>query len=108
MCDIFDNCATVKKVVRQFFELLNIYIGSFWLVSYKYLLKLSNDQEWTNKTFNSLGYMIRLKAHMGTFQNKYDTWGAFRRNTVRQDGRIQTESYASFGKIVRQFPQSHM
>ena len=37
----------------------------------------------------------------------YDTLGAFRRKTVRQDGRIRTESCATFGKIVRQFPRSH-
>ena len=33
--------------------------------------------------------------------------GAFRQKTVRQDGRIRAESCATFGKIVRHFPQSH-
>ena len=72
-----------------------------------YRNKLLNDQEWTNKTINILGYIVRLWVHMGTLQNTYDTMGAFRRKTVRQNGRIRTESCATFGKIVRQFPQSH-
>ena len=33
--------------------------------------------------------------------------GAFRQNFVRQDGRIRAKSCATFGKIVRHFPQSH-
>ena len=38
----------------------------------------------------------------------YDTMGAFRqKKTMRQDGRIRAESCATFGKIVRHFPQSH-
>ena len=43
----------------------------------------------------------------GTLQKIFDTMGAFRRKTVRQDGRIGTESSATFGKIVRQFIPSH-
>ena len=72
-----------------------------------YRNKLLNDQEWTNKTINILGYIVRLWAHMVTLQKIYDTMGAFRLKTVRQDGRIWTERCATFGKIVRQFPQSH-
>ena len=72
-----------------------------------YRNKLYNDQELTNKTLNNLVYIIRLWANMAILQKIYDTIGAFRRKTVRQDGRIQTENCAKFGKIVRQFPQSH-
>ena len=72
-----------------------------------YRNKLLNDQEWTNKTINIIGCIVRKWAHMGSLQKIYDTMGVFRRKTVRQDGRIWTESCATFGKIVRHFPQSH-
>ena len=47
---------------------------------------------------------------MGLYRHiakKYDTTGAFRRKTVRQDGRNRIESCATFDEIVRQFQQSH-
>ena len=69
-----------------------------------YRNKLLNDQDWTNTTINILGYIVRF---MGPLQTIYDSMGAFRRKTVRQDGRIWTESCATFGKIVSHFPQSH-
>ena len=56
-----------------------------------YRNKSWDDQEWTNKTINIIGYIVRLWAHIGTLQKIYYTMGAFRRKTVRQDGRIWTE-----------------
>ena len=134
MCDsgriTNDFCATLSKTVRHWnklcdnFKLLNISISSIWLVTFIYLLKNKHrcssietnfwmnknhkhSNFWMNKTTNILGYIVRLWLHMGTLQNTYDTMDAFHRKTVRQDGRIWTEICATFGKIVRQFPQSH-
>ena len=100
------------EIHPRYFHLFNLfghlYIFCFRTNSVKFHRnKLYNDQERTNKTLNNLGYIIHLLTHMGILQRIYDTIGAFRRKTVRQDGRIRIESCATFGKIVRQFPQSH-
>ena len=64
-----------------------------------YRNKLLNDQEWTNKTINILGYIVRLWAHMGILQKIYDTMGAFRGKTVRQIGRIWTDIWQNCATI---------
>ena len=45
LCDIFENCATLKKLCDNF-KLLNISIWSIWLVTYIYQLK--NKNRWSS------------------------------------------------------------
>ena len=54
-----------------------------------------------------LNHNIIKYEKMGTLKKIYGTMGAIRQKTVRQNGRIRTKSCATFGTIVRHFPQSH-